>query len=103
MHNYAAVFTLHPETVTRVALLRSVRGGTKQSSLSGLERTTMGFFWFVTQQQLLQIITYDYDDKAAVWDQWEPRPGGEGATESGRNFQSKSHYYRGLSLRFCDF
>lgn len=55
----------------------------------------MGFFGLLhnSSDVLLQIITYDYNDKAAVWDQWEPRPGGEGAAESGRNFQSKSHYY----------
>lgn len=77
------------------ALLRSVRGGTKQRSGSGLERTTTGFFGLLhnSSDVLLQTITYDYDDKAAVWDQWEARPGGEGATESGPNFQSKSHYY----------
>lgn len=38
---------------------------------------------------LLQIITYDYDDKAAVWDQSEPSPVREGQHKVGGTFRVK--------------
>lgn len=38
---------------------------------------------------LLQIMTYDYDDKAAVWDQCEPSPVKEGQHRVGATFRVK--------------
>lgn len=67
LHNYVAVFTLYPETVTRVAPLRSVSERRKQTALSAWAGEDNRGLLHNSSDVLLQMITYEYDDEATVW------------------------------------